>query len=79
MSKKVENFLNEYEKLGYFKKKDVTIDGKKFRKEQLEYVKNFVDNSSIVEQIEVFQYLENYKNNIPCSLELDYEFQQQSE
>ena len=48
MSKKVENFFNEYEKLGYFKKKDVTIDGKKFRKEQLEYVKNFIDNCSIV-------------------------------
>tara|TARA_R100001443_G_scaffold78124_1_gene85499 strand:+ start:461 stop:697 length:237 start_codon:yes stop_codon:yes gene_type:complete len=64
MSKKVENFLNEYEKLGYFKKKDVTISGKKFRKEQLEFVKNFVDNSSIVEQIEVFQYLENYKKNL---------------
>ena len=79
MSKKVENFFNEYEKLGYFKKKDVTIDGKKFRKEQLEYVKNFIDNCSIVEQIEVFQYLENYKNNIPCSLELDYEMQYQSE
>ena len=64
MSKKVENFLNEYEKLGYFKKKDVTISGKKFRKEQLEFVKNFVDNSSIVEQIEVFQYLENHKKNL---------------